>query len=70
MNMEFKRKIELELNSGKVVELQMTQLMIDKIKDTFKLESEIEITSAHIRDFLISGMKNAIESSKDEKSSH
>ena len=66
--MEFANTIKFQLNSGNVVELQMTQKLVDQIKEAFSLKDEKEITEKHVKYYLVNGMKNAVESCKDEKS--
>jgi len=61
MNFQAAQKIEFELRDGTLVELDMTEALINSIRSTFSLMPEQEITERHVKYFLASAIKNAVE---------
>jgi len=57
---QFCKTIQLDLGD-RVVELQMTQQLVDSITRSFSLDSSDDITESHVKYYLINGMRNALE---------
>lgn len=55
------KTIELELKSGQVLTLDLSDVLLERIRSTFELESSDQITERHIKYYLISSMKNAVK---------
>ena len=55
------KSVEIELKSGDILTIDMTQKLVDCIKNAFCLSCEEEITESHITNYLISSMKNTLE---------
>jgi len=63
--MEFSKVVDIELKSGQVMQLQMTDAFIEKIRSALMIPAEAEVTERHIKSFLVGSMKNALEGSED-----
>lgn len=63
--MEFSKVVDIELKSGQVMQLQMSDAFIEKIRSTLMLPVEATVTERHIKSFLVGSMKNALEDSED-----
>jgi hypothetical protein len=61
MNIEAVKKIEFELKDGTLVELDMSQKLIDNIRNAFSLSDTQEVTERHVKYFLAGAIKNAVE---------
>lgn len=65
--MEVAKTIELQMGDS-VVELQMSPTLVEKIKKTFGLLLDQEITDRHVKYYLTNGMRNALEASNEKNS--
>jgi len=63
--MEFSKVVDIELKSGQVMQLQMTDAFIEKIRSALMIPAEAAVTERHIKSFLVGSMKNALEGSED-----
>lgn len=59
--MKVEKVVEISLKDGSVASLEMTGEMLRSIREAFSLETDDEITERHVKYFLISSMKNALE---------
>jgi hypothetical protein len=63
--MQFSKTMELQLKSGQSMEIQMTPLLIEKIKSSFSLNSVDDITEKHVKYYLAISMKNMLSEAGD-----
>ena len=59
--MEVTKSIDISLPNGTVATIDMSQQMVERVIDTFMLENSDMITESHVKYFLVSSMKNALE---------
>jgi hypothetical protein len=59
--MNISKIVEIELKDGRVVTLEMSEKLVQNIQEAFNLPSQDDITDRHIKYYLISSMKNALE---------
>lgn len=59
--MNIAKTIELNLRGGQHLTLDMSSDLLDKIKEAFGLASDADITERHVKYYLTSSMKNALE---------
>lgn len=62
--MNVSKIVEIELKDGRVVTLEMSDKLVKSIQETFNLASQEDITDRHIKYYLVSSMKNALEAQK------
>lgn len=62
--MNVSKIVEIELKDGRVVTLEMSDKLVKSIQETFNLASQEDITDRHIKYYLVSSMKNALETQK------
>lgn len=58
--MKITKTIVLELSAGKSVSLDMTEQLTSKIKESFNLNSDDDITERHVKYYLASALNNAV----------
>ncbi len=54
----------IRLPNGKILEVEFKSGFLDKIRESFSLESDAKVTDEHIRMFFYGSLKTAVE--KDE----
>ena len=59
--MEVTKSIDVSLPNGAVATIDMSQQMVERVMSTFMLQDPDLITENHVKYFLISSMKNALE---------
>lgn len=59
--MEVTKSIDVRLPNGLVATIDMSQQMLERVMTTFMLEDPDMITENHVKYFLASSMKNALE---------
>jgi hypothetical protein len=59
--MEVNKSIDIRLPNGTIATIDMSRQMVEKIMSTFTLEDEDMITENHVKYFLASSMRNALE---------
>ena len=59
--MEVTKSINISLPNGTVATIDMSQQMVERVMSTFMLENPDSITENHVKYFLASSMKNALE---------
>jgi len=64
--MQVAKTIQISLKNGQVLTLDMTQQLVEGIISTFMLDNADFITERHVKYYLASAMKNAVEQSGDE----
>lgn len=64
--MEFVKTIEIELKNGQLMKLDMTRVLINKIKIVFNIEDDKDVEEYHIKNFLISSLNKTLESNDAE----
>ena len=67
MTTNFTDKIDIPLANGCVMEIQMTETLVNNIRSAFSLSSWENLTPNHVKFFLAKSMQNALESVSDEK---
>lgn len=63
--MEFAKTVELKLKSGQTMSIEMTPLLLEKIKSSFDLESSDDVTDKHVKYYLAISMRNMLTESED-----
>lgn len=61
MNMLKARTLELQLKNGYIAEIDVSHELLERVKDTFQLQSSDQVSDNHIKYFLASSMKNSLE---------
>lgn len=59
--MEVTKSIDISLPNGTTATIDMSQQMVERVMSTFMLQDPDLITESHVKYFLISSMKNALE---------
>lgn len=60
-NMNVVKTVEFSLRDGQVVSLDMSDRLVEQIITAFSLGSPEEISERHVKSYLASGMKKALE---------
>lgn len=63
--MNVMKTVEFSLRDGQVVSLDMSDRLVDQIITAFSLNGPEEISEGHVKHYLASGMKKALEVMKD-----
>lgn len=61
--MKIVKTFQMELKDGQVLTLDVSDVLLDKVKETFMLESTDAVSDTHLKYFIVSSMKNALETS-------
>jgi len=59
--MRVAKNIELKMKSGETVNIDVSDVLLEKIRSTFELQSADQVTERHVKYFLVSSMKNMLE---------
>lgn len=59
--MKVAKTVQIDLKNGDVVTLDMTEKLVKQIEKAFGLENSESITEEHVKYYLASGMKKALE---------
>lgn len=59
--MEVNKSIDIRLPNGTIATIDMSRQMVERIMTTFTLDDEDMITENHVKYFLASSMRNALE---------
>lgn len=59
--MEVTKSVDVKLPNGAIATVDMSQQMVERVMSTFDLEDPDMITENHVKYFLASSMKNALE---------
>jgi hypothetical protein len=65
MKMTPARTIDLFMKNGQITSVEISTHLVEKVKESFSLESTESVTDVHIKHFLIAAMKNAVGDSDD-----
>lgn len=55
------RTFELQMKNGLVAEIDVSHELLERVRGTFQLQSVDQVSDSHIKYFLASSMKNALE---------
>lgn len=61
--MKIVKTFQMELKDGQVLTLDVSDVLLNKVKDAFMLESADAVSDNHLKYFIASSMKNALETS-------
>lgn len=64
--MEVIRTIQIPLKDGTTITLDLSRKLMNEIKSAFNLSRDEDIIEKHIKYYLISSMKNAMEFEDDK----
>lgn len=59
--MNVAKTVEFQLKSGQVMTLDMTETLVERIRVAFELNSPDQVTERHVKYFLTSAMRQALE---------
>ena len=59
------KTVEFSLKDGQIVTLDISDKLVDQIITAFNLKSFEEISEEHVKRYLVSGMKRALETMED-----
>lgn len=59
--MKIAKTVQIDLKNGDVVTLDMTEKLVKQIEEAFGLENSESITEEHVKHYLVSGMRKALE---------
>lgn len=54
------RTVEVKFKNGDVVNIDLSDILIERIRGTLGLEACDSVTDAHVKYYLVSSMKNAM----------
>ena len=63
----FIKRIEMEMRNGSLLELDVTKELMESVRSAFCLSDISDVTDAQMKHFLISSMKNSLESFDGEE---
>ena len=63
--MDVARTVEIELKNGQVATIDLSHELIERIRASFMLNSQDQVTERHVKYFLVSSMKNFLETSSE-----
>lgn len=49
------------MKNGLIAEIDVSQELLERVRSTFRLQSTDQVSDSHIKYFLASSMKNALE---------
>ena len=55
------RTVDIELKSGQVATIDVSQELLERARTAFCLNSHEQVTERHLKYYLVSSMKNALE---------
>jgi len=58
--MNVARTVEVKLKNGDIVNIALSDVLIERIRGTLGLEADDSVTDAHVKYYLVSSMKNAL----------
>ena len=59
------KTVEIHSKSGTLISLDLSEELLRKIMNSFELESLDQISDSHVKQFLVSSMKNVLEVSDE-----
>lgn len=59
--MEFSRSMKITLRDGREVELQLTHQLLENIRAVFSLSSVDDVGEMHVKEYLVSSMRAALQ---------
>lgn len=59
--MEFSKIMKLTLRDGREVELQLTHQLLENIRSVFNLQTIDDIGEMHVKEYLVSSMRAALQ---------
>jgi hypothetical protein len=68
--MQIAKQIEIQLKSGEVLTLDMTEKLVEQIKSAFDLKTSDQVTEGHVKYFLAASMKNMLEAADATEATH
>lgn len=67
MEYTFVKRIEMEMGNGLLMELDVTQELLESVRAAFGLDCLGDVAEDHMKQFLISSMRNALETHHGEE---
>ena len=61
--MNVARTVEIQLHNGQVATIDLSDEILERVRTSFCLNSQDQVSESHIKYFLVSSMKNALEKS-------
>lgn len=55
------KNVELKMKSGETVSIDLSDVLMEKIRSAFDLQAVDQVTDRHVKYFLVSSMKNMLE---------
>lgn len=65
--MHISKTVEFQLKSGQTLTLDMTETLVERIRAAFELNSADQVTERHVKYYLSSAMKKALETDDGRK---
>jgi hypothetical protein len=65
--MEVAKTVQFDLMNGDVVTLDMSEKLVKEIEEAFGLENSDAMTEEHVKYYLVSGMRKALEAQDVEE---
>lgn len=59
--MQVARQVEIRLRTGDVLTIDVSDRLLSSVRDKFELSSVEQVTDRHLKYYLVSSMKNALE---------
>jgi len=59
--------VEVQLNSGEIATIEMSEQFLKMIRDVFNLSEDVKPSSQQVKMFLAQTIKNAVEKEESEK---
>lgn len=60
MNMNIVKTMQINMRSGRVMTLELSDTLLNRVKDTFMLSSDDEVTEDQVKYYIASSMKNLV----------
>ena len=67
--MNVAKTIQIDLKNGQLLTLDVSDALLEKVRDSFMLESRESVTEAHVKYYITSAMKNTLEAADGRKTS-
>jgi hypothetical protein len=59
--MKVVRQVQIQLKSGDIMTIDVSDVLVEKVKEAFQLASDGSVTDKHLKHFLAVSMKNMLE---------
>jgi len=59
--MNVTRTVEIQLNNGQIATIDLSDEIVERVRTTFCLNSQDQVTDSHIKYYLVSSMRRALE---------